>query len=173
MESSSNSPWVTMFICANCAPPGVVSTSSGHIRSTISDFGLPGRVDSNIIPCAGHIQTEHVLEVLEAGSDVVAVVACREENCHNSEGSRRCALRVEHIRSLVEEIGLGDGRMVLAHLPGAVVEDTLPAAEVDGKIEPPDTEILEREVKAVRDQVLEALRIVPPNPFSSPEKKQP
>ena len=168
---SSDSPWVTMFVCANCVQGEMLPTSSDHIRSTIPDFGLPGRVDSSIIPCAGHIQTEHVLKVLEDGSDVVAVVACEDKNCHYSEGSRRCALRVEYIRSLVEEIGLGDGRIVLAHFSGTTVEDTLQAAEVNEKIESPATGSLEQKIKMVRDQVLEALRIVSPNPFSSPEKK--
>jgi hypothetical protein len=149
----------------------VASTSSRRSRPTVPDFGLPGRVDKVLIPCAGRIQPEHVLKALEAGSDVVAIVACEEGNCHYSEGSRRCALRVEHIRSLVEEIGLGESRLVLAHLPGTAVEDMLLTAEPDVKTEPPDDKAQwEQKIGAVRDQVLEALRITPPNPLAASAK---
>jgi coenzyme F420-reducing hydrogenase delta subunit len=159
-----------MFVCTNCARPGAASTSSRRARPSVPDFGLPGRVDQIVIPCAGRIQPEHVLKALEAGSDVVAVVACEEGNCHYSEGSRRCALRVEHIGSLIEEIGLGEGRLVLAHLPGTAVEDMLLTAEPGSKIEPPDAAALDQKVGAVRDQVLEALRIVPANPLAAAQK---
>lgn len=175
---SSDSPWVTMLVCTNCARPGVISTSSCRIRPVVPDFGLPGRVDNIIIPCAGRIQPEHVLKVLEAGSDVVAVVACEDENCHYSEGSRRCALRVEYIRSLIEEIGLGERRLVLAHLPGTAVEDMMMTAKADGKILSSNIgnasgmeQKLQQKIEAVREQVLEALRIVSPNPLAAPIEK--
>lgn len=162
MESSGSS-WVAMFVCANCARPGRELTSAGRQRPEVPDFGLPGRVQPIIIPCAGRLQPEHVLKALESGVDVVSVVACEDSNCHYAEGSRRCALRVDFIRSLLEEIGLGEGRLLLSHLPGSAAEDMAMAS--GSAAAAPAPELLQSRIAAIRDQVMEALRLCPANPF--------
>ena len=43
------------------------------------------------------------------------VVACDEDNCHHLEGSRRCARRVDYLRGILDEVGLG--RRASAALP--------------------------------------------------------
>ena len=124
---------------------------------------MPGHVHQVIIPCAGRLQPEHVLKAFESGSQVVSVVACEEDNCHFAEGSRRCALRVEYIRSLLNEIGLGEGRLLLSYLPGSAVEDLDLAS---GRSNSLDQLIpLTAPITAIRDQVIEALRTCPPNPL--------
>jgi coenzyme F420-reducing hydrogenase delta subunit len=69
-----------------------------------------------------------VLRAFESGSSVVTVVACQVDNCHFIEGSRRCARRVDYIRSLLNEIGLGDERLLLFYLPGSASQDLAVAA---------------------------------------------
>lgn len=138
---------ITIFVCANSACQGGVLTDGGAACPEIPDSGLPGRVRQIVLPCAGDLQPERILKTFEDGSDVIVVIACEEDNCHYSEGSRRCALRVEYIRSLIEEIGLGEGRLLFFRLPGSAVVP------------------LEDSIRAIRDQVLEALRIYPPNPL--------
>jgi hypothetical protein len=108
-----------------------------------------------------------VLKAFETGCRVVSVVACEEQNCHHAEGSRRCSLRVQYVRSLLEEIGLGEGRLVLAHLPGSALEDLKasggrPAAGIS-----PDTPAARLE--GIRKAILEALGDSPPNPLAEPE----
>jgi F420-non-reducing hydrogenase iron-sulfur subunit len=158
-----NSSWVTMFVCANCARPGKELTSAHRSRPKVPDFGLPGQVRSIVIPCAGRLQPENVLKSFETGSDVVTVIACEEGNCHYSEGSRRCALRVEAIQSLLQEIGLGEGRLLLGYLPGSAAEDlSLASGSSEASISSND---LENKIAGIRDHIVEALRVCPPNPL--------
>jgi len=115
------------------------------------------------VPCTGRLQPEHVLKAFESGADVVCAVACQEDNCHYLEGSKRCARRVDYLRSILEEIGLGGERLMLFHLPGTAAEDMALAA---GKPAPADTsDGLDTRVAAIRDQVMQALEGLPPNPL--------
>jgi len=163
VEIIEDSTRIAVFVCANCARPGKEITSARRVRPVVPDFGLPGSVHQVIIPCAGRLQPEHVLKAFESGSQVVSVVACEEENCHFAEGSRRCTLRVEYIRSLLNEIGLGEGRLLLSFLPGSAVEDLNIAS---GKsVSMGQANSLADPIRAIRDQVIEALRTCPPNPL--------
>jgi hypothetical protein len=129
----------------------------------VPDFGLPGRVQHIIIPCSGRLQPEHVLRAFESGSRIVSVVACQEDNCHYAEGSRRCALRVDHIRSILKEIGLGDGRLLLFYLPGSASQDL---ALAGGKaMDPASPELLNAQIAYLRARTLEAFQTHPPNPL--------
>ncbi len=129
----------------------------------IPAFHWPGSVQQVIVPCTGRIQPEHVLRAFESGASIVSVIACREDNCHYIEGSRRCARRVDYIRSLLNDIGLGDERLLFFTLPGSATEDLAMAA---GKPAPAKAEdSLAAAVAAIREQAIEALRTHPPNPL--------
>jgi F420-non-reducing hydrogenase iron-sulfur subunit len=159
---------ITMFICANCSRPGKELTSAGRVRPVTPDFKWPGTAQQIVVPCAGRIQPEHVLKVFESGSSIVSVVACREDNCHYIEGSRRCALRIDYIRSILKEIGLGEERLLLSYLPGSAAEDLALAA---GKAAAAgSTGASEAQVSAIRDQVIQALRDLPKNPLRMPSQ---
>jgi F420-non-reducing hydrogenase iron-sulfur subunit len=163
MESMSDLNEITMFVCTNCARPGKEMTSSGRLRPVVPDFGLPGPVQQVLVPCTGRLQPEHILRAFEAGSRVVSVIACQEDNCHYAEGSRRCALRVDYIRSILKEIGLGDDRLLLSYLPGSASEDLAMAAS--GRLTAIGSETYEAQVAAVRTQLMNALQGLPPNPL--------
>ena len=163
MEIMQDSTVITMFVCANCARSGKEFTSAGHARPKAPDFNLPGRLQSVIVPCTGRLQPEHILKAFESGSSVVSVVACQEGNCHYAEGSRRCAVRVEYLRAILKEIGLGEGRLLLSYLPGSASEDLAVAA---GKSAGDSKDAsLKAALAGVRELVVEALRIYPPNPL--------
>jgi hypothetical protein len=93
----------------------------------------------------------------------VSVVACHEDNCHYIEGSKRCARRIDHIRSILKEIGLGEKRLLLSQLPGSACEDLALAA---GKPVPASSSgSLDAQIAALRDQAVQVLRDLPPNPL--------
>jgi len=129
----------------------------------LPDFDLPGQVSQVLVPCTGRLQPEHVLRAFESGSSVVSVVACQADNCHHAEGSRRCEMRVEYIRSILKEIGLGEGRLLFASLPGSASEDMHLAAGKHSRAFPSD--LLNTRIKELRNRVIEALRSHPPNPL--------
>lgn len=157
----SESAEITLFVCANCARPGKAPTSAGRTRPAVPDFNLPGRVEQIILPCTGRLQPEHVLRAFESGSSIVSVVACREDNCHYAEGSRRCALRVDYIRSILKEIGLGEGRLLLSYLPGSASEDL--ALSAHKEIHPAATDSLSAMIADLRIRTMEAFELHPPN----------
>jgi coenzyme F420-reducing hydrogenase delta subunit len=155
----------TVFVCANCTRPGQVPTSAGRSKPAVPDFGWPGFVEQIIVPCTGRLQPEHVLRAFESGSSIVSVVACQDDNCHYIEGSRRCDRRLDYLRSLLNEIGLGEERLLLFHLPGSAAQDL---ALASGRSVPePDSDLLKGQVASIRDEVLEALRTSPPNPLQA------
>lgn len=163
METLPEQTSVTLFVCANCVRPGKAPTSSGRSKPALPEFNWPVPVEQIVVPCAGRLQPENVLRAFESGSSVVSVVACQEDNCHFIEGSRRCARRVDYIRSLLNEIGLGDERLLLFYFPGSASQDLAvtackPAAE-------PNPDLLAGQIAAVREGVMEVLRSYPPNPL--------
>ena len=166
VETIPDTAEVTVFVCANCARPPKEKTSAKRSRPVVPDLHLPGRVQQVIVPCTGRLQPEHVLKAFETGSSLVSVIACQDDNCHYIEGSRRCARRVDYIRSILKEIGLGDERLLLSYLPGSAMEDlALTTGEtVDNKLSEP----LDAQIAAIRDQVIQALRTNPQNPLRQP-----
>jgi coenzyme F420-reducing hydrogenase delta subunit len=154
---------VTVFVCANCARPGQAATSAGRPRPVVPEFGWPWPVREIVVACTGRLQPEHVLKAFESGSDIVAAVACEEDNCHYLEGSKRCVRRVDYLRSILNAIGLGGERLMMFHLPGTAAEDMALAA---GRSTPAyDSEAADAQAAAIRDQVVEALSALPPNPL--------
>jgi coenzyme F420-reducing hydrogenase delta subunit len=151
---------VTAFICSNCARPGIAPTSAGRPRPSVPDFQWPVPVRQVLVACTGRLQPEHVLKAFETGSDVVCAVGCEEDNCHYLEGSQRCARRVDYLRSILDEIGLGGKRLLFFHLPGTAAQDLALGA---GKPEP-EVDSGAR-VAALREQMTQALDGLPLNPM--------
>jgi hypothetical protein len=116
-----------------------------------------------LVACTGRLQPEHVLKAFESGSDVVAMVGCEEDNCHYLEGSKRCARRADYLRSILNAIGLGGERLMLFHLPGTAAQDMALAA---GRAAPGwASDARDAQAAAIRDQIIEALAALPPNPL--------
>jgi F420-non-reducing hydrogenase iron-sulfur subunit len=156
-------PVVTVFICSNCARPGKKSTSANRVRPTLPEFVWPFPVDQIVVPCSGRIQPEHILKTFESGADLVVIIACQEDNCHYIEGSPRCFRRVEFIRSILEEIGLGEERLLLVYLPGSASEDLLVSA---GKTAPATkSDSLEKRIVKIQDHMVKTLEMLSPNPL--------
>ena len=115
--------WVTLFVCANSARASSLPTSGARARPAPLPVAWPFRVHGIQVPCTGKLQPEHLLKAFESGTDLVCVIACDAGNCHYLEGSRRAQRRVEYVRGLLDELGLGGERLMLFHLPGSAKED--------------------------------------------------
>jgi coenzyme F420-reducing hydrogenase delta subunit len=68
------------------------------------------------LPCTGKVDVIHLLRAIQKGADGVYVVGCLEGNCHYNEGNFRARERVEHVRMLLEEIGLEGDRVRMYNL---------------------------------------------------------
>jgi coenzyme F420-reducing hydrogenase delta subunit len=132
----------------------------------VPDFAWPLPVREIIVPCTGRLQPEHVLKAFDSGASLVCAVACQEDNCHYLEGSQRCARRVDYLRSILTEVGLGAERLMLFSLPGTASEDM---ALSMGRLSPAlSSEELDARLATIRDQVVRTLRSLPPNPLHEP-----
>ena len=115
------------------------------------------------MPCTGRLQPEHVLKAFESGADLVLTVSCEKDNCQYLQGSERWARRVDYVRTILDEVGLGGERLMLFHLPGTAAEDMALGA---GRPAPVCTaETVDAQVAAIRDAVLQALDGLTPNPL--------
>lgn len=158
-------PYVTIFMCANCARGSRTPESANRSRPSLPSFQWPLPVQEVLVPCTGRLQPEHVLKAFESGARLVCAIACREDNCHYIEGSKRCARRVDYLRGILDEVGLGAERLMLFHLPGTAAEDL--ALSVGKPVPAFAAEAVEAEVSAIRAAVLLALDGLTPTPLDS------
>jgi F420-non-reducing hydrogenase iron-sulfur subunit len=156
---------VTAFVCANCARHNQTPDSAARSRPVVPSFDWPFPVREVLVPCTGRIQPEHVLKAFESGADVVCTIACEEDNCHYLEGSVRCARRVDYLRGILDEVGLGGGRLMLFHLPGTAAQDTALAAGRPATVRSAATE--NAQVAAIRDEISRALDHLAHNPLNA------
>ena len=76
----------------------------------------PSNIKIIRLPCTGKIDVIHLLRAIQKGADGVYVVGCLEGNCHFNEGNYRARERVDHVRMLLEEIGLEGDRVRMYNL---------------------------------------------------------
>ena len=76
----------------------------------------PANIKIVRLPCTGKIDVIHLLRAFQKGADGVYVVGCLEGTCHYNEGNFRARERVEHVRMLLEEIGLEGDRVRMYNL---------------------------------------------------------
>jgi coenzyme F420-reducing hydrogenase delta subunit len=114
---------VTLFVCTNSARAGVPPASGTAHRPLALPVQWPFSAEEVVVPCTGKLQPEHLLKAFESGADLVCVIACDDGNCHYLEGNRRATRRVEYVRGLLDEMGLGGARLLMFRLPGSAKED--------------------------------------------------
>ena len=68
------------------------------------------------VPCTGKVDVIHLLRAIQMGADGVYVVGCLEGTCHYNEGNFQARERVEHVRTLLEEIGMDGDRVRMYNL---------------------------------------------------------
>lgn len=68
------------------------------------------------VPCSGKVDVIHLLRAIQKGADGAYVVGCLEGTCHYKEGNYRARERVEHVRAMLEEIGLEKERVRMYNL---------------------------------------------------------
>ena len=76
----------------------------------------PSNVKIISVPCSGKVDVIHLLRAIQMGADGVYVVGCLEGTCHYNEGNFRARERVEHVRTLLEEIGMEGDRVRMYNL---------------------------------------------------------
>ena len=164
-QGGLDSPYVTIFVCANCARPSKSPELANRSRPSVPSFDWPFPVDEIMVSCAGRLQPENVLKAFESGARLVCAVACGEDNCHHLEGSKRCARRVDYVKGILDEIGLGAERLLLCHMPGTAAQDLALGAGRPAPVY--DPEAATEAVAVVRATVIATLDTLTPTPLDN------
>jgi coenzyme F420-reducing hydrogenase delta subunit len=92
-----------VFYCSNSLDESLLANGlSGLDGITVKTIGLP---------CSGKVDIPYLVKAFETGADGAVLVTCKESECKHLEGNMRAGKRVEAVESLLEEIGMGKGRM--------------------------------------------------------------
>jgi coenzyme F420-reducing hydrogenase delta subunit len=90
----------------NCSPPG----SEMNVIS---------------LPCSGKLDTLYLIKAFENGADGAAVMMCPEGECRYLEGNMRARKRAEAVEEVLEETGLGKGRVAVIQMDNRGIEPTM------------------------------------------------
>jgi F420-non-reducing hydrogenase iron-sulfur subunit len=110
------SPEIIAFCCDYCARSAAALAGSKRMQ-------YPAGVRIISTPCTGKIEIEHILQAFEKGADGILIVGCLEGDCHFVEGNLRARVRVERVRSILDEIGLGAERLKMVNLSDAMASE--------------------------------------------------
>ena len=105
-------PVILALCCHHCAY--AAADMAGAMR-----LQYPSSVRVLRLPCTGKIEVNYILTAFERGIDGVLVAGCLEGGCHFLEGNLRARRRVERAKILLDEIGLGAGRLEMFNLSSA------------------------------------------------------
>jgi len=96
---------IYVFYCSNNIDEALLSSHCSTFEmNTIKMISLP---------CSGKIDVPYLIKVFETGADGVVLVTCKKDECRHLEGNIRANRRVAAMESLLEEIGVGPGRMAV------------------------------------------------------------
>lgn len=100
---------IVLFACSYCALSVLDLTGSAQLSR------LP-QVQVERLPCTGRLEAVDVLRAFEAGAEGVLVVGCPAGLCRFTTGSQRALSRVQHIRGLLEQMGIAPERVEMVQL---------------------------------------------------------
>lgn len=106
-------PEIIAFCCNYCAYAAADLAGSKRMQ-------YPTNVRIVHAPCTGKIEMEHILAAFEKGVDGILVAGCLEGGCHFIEGNLRARKRTDHIRELLDQIGVGSQRLKMVNLSAAM-----------------------------------------------------
>jgi F420-non-reducing hydrogenase iron-sulfur subunit len=102
-------PQIIAFCCTNCA------SSAAQVAEGMKK-ALPENVKVIQVPCTGRIEVLHLLKPFEEGADGVYVAGCQEDSCQYVSGITKAAKRVEHVKKILEELGIEPERINVFNL---------------------------------------------------------
>lgn len=135
-------PEIIAFCCNYCAYAAADLAGSKRMQ-------YPANVRVIHAPCTGKIEMEHILAAFEKGVDGILVAGCLEGGCHFIEGNLRARKRTDHIREMLDQIGVGRDRLKMVNLSAAMAPTF---------------------VQSVKD-IVEAVRSLGPNPLKASTKE--
>jgi coenzyme F420-reducing hydrogenase delta subunit len=70
------------------------------------------------LPCSGKADLLYFIKSFETGADGLVLIICPKNECRHLEGNLRAPRRAHQVGALLEEIGLGQGRVAVFNSNG-------------------------------------------------------
>ena len=74
------------------------------------------------LSCSGKMDILYLTKAFETGADGVAIITCKQGECRYLEGDLRARKRAEAVDALLEETGLGKGRITIIQMKDGGME---------------------------------------------------
>ena len=71
------------------------------------------------VPCTGKVDALYLLKAFQNGADGVYVAGCMEGDCHFLTGNLRARKRVEYVKKILDDIGIGGDRLEMYNMSAA------------------------------------------------------
>jgi coenzyme F420-reducing hydrogenase delta subunit len=113
---------IYLFYCSNCL-------DEDALRRSLADYEKDNLLKVISLPCSGKLELIYLLKAFESGADGAILVTCEKGECRYLEGNLRAQKRAEAVDALLEETGLGKGRMRLIQHGNDRVKQTIEELE--------------------------------------------
>lgn len=111
---------IHLFCCSTSIDPDELARRFNHHGDELKVFP---------VPCSGKLDILYLTKSFEKGADGVAVVTCRPGECRYLEGNLRASKRVEAVDALLDEAGLGKGRVAVIQMNDSGLDHVLEKLE--------------------------------------------
>ena len=111
---------IHLFCCSTSIDPDELVKRFSHYGDELKAIPLP---------CSGKLDILYLTKAFETGADGVVVVTCKPGECRYLEGNLRARKRVEAVDTLLDEIGLGKGRMTIIQMNDGGIDHVLQEME--------------------------------------------
>jgi coenzyme F420-reducing hydrogenase delta subunit len=108
-------PVIVAFCCHYCAYTAADMAGSQRLS-------YPPNVKIIRVPCSGKVDAIHIMKALQKGADGVFVAGCLDGDCHFKNGNVRATRRVQYVKKLLDEIGIGGERVEMYSMSAGMGE---------------------------------------------------
>jgi len=82
-------------------------------------LNYPSNVKIVKVPCTGRVDILLILRAFESGVDGIYLAGCLEGECHFLRGNLRAKKRIQYVKGLLDEVGLGGNRLEMYNMSSA------------------------------------------------------
>jgi coenzyme F420-reducing hydrogenase delta subunit len=106
-------PEIIVFACHYCAYAAADLAGSMRLQ-------YPTNIRMIKLPCTGKLEVIHLLKAIESGADGVYAAGCLEGECHYLKGNLWARKRVNHVKTLLAEVGIEPERVEMFNMSSAM-----------------------------------------------------
>jgi coenzyme F420-reducing hydrogenase delta subunit len=166
MMNDSDNRMIHLFYCANSMTEDELQDLQARLGGNgLQTLGAGPQSQCIVIgvplPCSGKMTVPYLLKAFEKGADGVVVCSCPPTQCKQLEGNLRAPKRAQAVDELIEEIGLGKGRVRMVAKEQGQIEKVIDVIQR-----------LEREVSSWKLEVSSGDRALQTSHFALPTSQE-